>query len=833
MIISKYICVHGHFYQPPRENPWLEEIEIEESAYPFHDWNERVTAECYAPNASSRILGSDKKIINIVNNYAKISFNFGPTLLSWLEQHNKDVYRAILNADKESQNNFSGHGSAIAQAYNHIILPLASYNDKKTEILWGIKDFIYRFERMPEGMWLPETAVDIESLEILAELGIKFTILAPHQAKRIRKISQETWLNITQDTLDIFRPYLCILPSSKKISIFFYDSGIANEVAFQNILENGDLFADRLIRRFPDSHESSELLSIANDGETYGHHHRFADMALAYALKKIELERVASITIYGEYLDKFPPEYEVSIAENTSWSCIHGVKRWEDDCGCRAMYACLITDTSVCYPIALQDKNSLKNIKPWNQQWRKPLRDAMNWLHSQLNQLYEKEMESLFQYPFTVRDDYIDILIDRSPEKIIRFFNSHAKRNLSHDEIVRSIKLLEIQKNLLFMQTSCGWFFDDLAGIETVQVMMYACRAMHLLRDIIGIDLEPEYVTLLTKAKSNVLEIGDGGTIYNNYVKSAIFDINRVAFQYAVTSLIKNQPDESAVPTYDIFNKSFQEGNAGRIKLATGYALFRSKITLKESTLIFVALHLGEHNFIGGIKPFTTEEAFNEINNDIWTSLQRNDLPRLILGIDRNFDYHSFSLWHLFRDGKRKVLYSILNEALSDINYEYQLLYKRYYSLVTAMKELHIKPPTSLEFPIQFSLNNELKICLSKMDYDETRLSQIITDLTKGKFQPEIKTLSIFIEELFTRFLEEVEKNPFDINNIQKTNRLFTIISPLSLSLDLRNSQNSYFRLRKMIYERMKTDEEAQDESAKEWLEQFIILGDNLDILSI
>ena len=331
--INRYICIHGHFYQPPRENPWLEEIEIEESAFPFHDWNERVTNECYAPNAASRILGSERRIIDIVNNYSRISFNFGPTLLSWLNTHNQEVYQAILQADKDSQQTFSGHGSAIAQIYNHLIMPLANSRDKETEIIWGVKDFIYRFGRMPEGMWLSETAVDNETLDLLALHGIRFTILAPHQARRIRKIGDETWNDVTKETLHIGRPYLCILPSGRTIAIFFYEPGIAGEVAFGNLLENGDQFTRRLIDAFPRDTKTPHLVSIATDGETYGHHHRFADMALAYALHEIESKDLAKITIYGEYLERFPPGYEVAIAENTSWSCSHGVKRWEDDCG--------------------------------------------------------------------------------------------------------------------------------------------------------------------------------------------------------------------------------------------------------------------------------------------------------------------------------------------------------------------------------------------------------------------------------------------------------------------------------------------------------------------
>ena len=828
--IPRYICIHGHFYQPPRENPWLEEIEIEDSAYPFHDWNERITAECYAPNAASRILDHEKRIIDIVNNYSKISFNFGPTLFSWLEKHNPEVYHAILKADIESQHTFSGHGSAIAQVYNHVILPLASTRDKITETSWGIQDFKYRFGRSPEGMWLSETAVDIETLEILADQGIIFTILAPHQARRIRSIGGESWTDISPDTLDTGMPYLCNLPSGQKISIFFYDSIISHEVAFEHILENGENLAYRLVNRFPDDSGNPRLLSIANDGETYGHHHRFADMALAYALHDIESKGSARITIFGEYLDKFPPTCEVAISENTSWSCTHGVKRWEDDCGCRAMYACLISDTSVCYPISLQSTVTPHDIRPWNQKWRKPLRNAMIWLNRQLEEIYEKEMEFLFHDPWQVRNSYGNLVINRSSDKIIQFFSENAKRTPTSAEITKCLKLLEMQKNALYMQTSCGWFFDDLGGIETVQVMLYACRAMQLARDVSGRDLEPEYISFLANAVSNVKEIGNGSEIYEKYVKTSIFDINRVAFQFAIMSLIKGTPDVHTLTTYDIRCTSYRQEKAGKITLGTGFAHLQSKITLKESTLMFVALHLGDHNVIGGISPYTSEESYVVINQDIWDAYSQNNLPGLILAIDRHFDYQSYSLWHLFRDGKRTVLFSILENALEDVHFEYNQLYKNFFSLITAMKEFGIPPPKSIEFPIQYTLNRELLRLLSDSEYDGARIQELITELKRGWYPIEVKELSVTAGTTIERYMNELARVPADVAFIQKINTYFTIIAPLSLTMDLRSSQNAYFRISTSTCPGMKNKLKTGDSEADQWFTSFLELGEHLGV---
>ena len=304
--MDKYVCVHGHFYQPPRENPWLEDVELQDSAYPYHDWNARITEECYRQNAASRILGSDKKIIDIVNNYANISFNFGPTLLYWLQSHAPDVYEKVLEADKKGRERFSGHGCAIAQAYNHMILPLSNDRDKHTQVVWGIRDFQQRFEREPEGMWLPETAVDIPTLEVLTEYGIKFTILSPRQAKRVRGIGGRRWKNVSENDLDTTIPYICNLPSGRHIVLFFYNGPTANDIAYGSLLQSGENFADKLLESFPKNSEAARLTHVATDGESFGHHHRFGDMALAYCLHHLESENLARITIYAEYMEKFP-----------------------------------------------------------------------------------------------------------------------------------------------------------------------------------------------------------------------------------------------------------------------------------------------------------------------------------------------------------------------------------------------------------------------------------------------------------------------------------------------------------------------------------------------
>jgi alpha-amylase/alpha-mannosidase (GH57 family) len=356
--MERYVCIHSHFYQPPRENPWLEQIELQDSAYPYHDWNERITAECYAPNAVSRIIDQAGKIANIVNNYAKISFNFGPTILSWMEEREPDLYRRILEADRESREIFSGHGSAIAQAYNHVILPLANSRDKRTQVIWGARDFESRFGRTPEAMWLPETAVDLESLDLMANEGIRYAILEPHQAHRVRKKGSREWMDVTGGRIDPKLPYKLRLPSGRTIAVFFYDGPVSRAVAFEGLLNNGEVFANRILGAFTDSRSGRyQFVHIATDGESYGHHHAHGEMALSYALHHIESNGLARITNYGEFLEIHPPTHEVEIYENTSWSCVHGIERWKSNCGCNS------------------------GGRPgWNQEWRRPLREALDWL---------------------------------------------------------------------------------------------------------------------------------------------------------------------------------------------------------------------------------------------------------------------------------------------------------------------------------------------------------------------------------------------------------------------------------------------------------------------
>ncbi|MBD3271356.1 MAG: DUF3536 domain-containing protein, partial [Elusimicrobia bacterium] len=557
--MNRSVCIHGHFYQPPRENPWLEEVEKQDSASPYHDWNERITAECYAPNTASRILDHERRITQIINNYAHISFNFGPTLLSWLERHSPDILWGIQEADRQSIQRFNGHGSALAQAYNHMIMPLANRRDKITQIRWGIHDFQHRFSRYPEGMWLPETAVDMETLEICADHNIKFTILAPRQAKRIRKIGDKRWRDVSGSRIDPKQPYIINLASGKKISVFFYDGPVSQDIAFSGLLYSGENFAKRLLALFSAHSEQTELAHIATDGETYGHHHIFGDMALAYCLHYIEEKKAARITIYGEFLEQHPPVYEVDIYSNSSWSCVHGVERWKNNCGC----------------------NSGMH-QNWQQEWRAPLRGALDWLRDNLVSIYEQHSSGILKNPWQARDEYISVILNRSDSNTDQFLHTQSLKQLTDDEKIKLLQLLEMQRHAMLMYTSCGWFFDEISGIETVQILQYAARAMQLCHMATGISFEDTFVNLLERAPSNVPAFETGKKIYEMFVKPSILDLLRVGVHFAVSSLFKDYGEQAEIYTYSITAKQFEKEHIGRHKVGIGSITVKSRITREE-----------------------------------------------------------------------------------------------------------------------------------------------------------------------------------------------------------------------------------------------------------
>ncbi len=803
--MNRYVCIHGHFYQPPRENPWLEEVELQDSAYPFHDWNERITEECYAPNTASRILNTEKRIVEIVNNYAKISFNFGPTLLSWIERHRPAVYGAILEADQRSRERFSGHGSAIAQVYNHVIMPLAATRDKRTQVIWGMRDFEHRFGRRPEGMWLPETAVDLETLEILAEQGIAFTALAPHQAQRVRGFEGE-WQDVSGAGIDPRMPYQCRLPSGKTMGLFFYDGPASRDVAFGGLLRSGENFASRLLGLFSEA-EGPQIAHIATDGESYGHHHRFGDMALAYALHHIESNNLATITNYGEYLEKFPPAFEVEIFENTSWSCSHGIERWKEDCGCN----------TGAHP-------------GWTQTWRPPLRDAMNWLRDTLADLYEREMNSYVRDPWQARDEYISVILDRSARNVEAFLVRQCTRDLSQGERTKLLKLLEMQRHGMLMFTSCAWFFDDISGIETIQVMQYASRAMQLAREVSGEDLEPRYLEYLKQAPSNVSEFRNGAEVWEALVRPATVDLPRAGAHYAISSLFEEYPETIEIFSYTTRSEVYELKEAGIQRLAVGKAVVRSDITGEEAEIGFAVLHLGDHNLIGGVREYMGDESFSDMCGEIKKAFGKSDIAAIIRLMDTYFETHNYSLWHLFKDEQRKVLNKILESTLREIETSFRQIYERHYPVMQVMREMRIPLPKAFSTATELIIDHDMSQELEREELDFEEIGRLVEEVKRWSLELDRKSLGFVVSQKVNSLMQEFSHEPDRIGVIETIENLLVSLSDLSLETDLWIAQNVYFSLCKARYDATEQRASQGDEAAQTWLKHFNGLGEYLKV---
>jgi len=803
--MNRFLCVHGHFYQPPRENPWLEEIELQDSAYPFHDWNDRIAFECYAPNAAARLLDHEHYIRDIVNNYSRISFNFGPTLLAWMQHHAPDAYQAVIRADRESQARFSGHGSALAQAYNHLIMPLANTADKRTQVIWGIRDFQHRFGRQPEGMWLPETAVDLETLEILVDHGIAFTILAPRQASRVRRIGDEGWMDVSESRVNPKQRYLCVLPSGRIITLFFYDGPVSQEMAFNGLLNNGEALAQRWMSAFTDSDET-QLVHLATDGETYGHHHRFGEMALAYALEQIEASQSVQLTNYGEFIENQPPLYEVEIFENTSWSCLHGVERWRSDCGCNS------------------------GRPGWRQMWRGPLRAALDALRDKLAELYGQEMTPLLPDPWAARDDYISVILDRSPENVESFLLRHAGRELDPAEKVKALRLLEMQRHEMLMYTSCGWFFDEISGLETTQVMQYAARAMQLAEKTCGVNLEPEFTAMLAEAPSNIPEHGNGAQVYEKLVKPAMIDLMRVGAHYAVSSLFEDYQEVADINCYTARRDFYDRREAGRQRLAMGRANMHSRITWSEKTISFAVLHLGDHSLVGGVREFHSEDEFENMRQEVSDAFSRSDLPEILRLMDRHFENHNYSLWHLFRDEQRRIFERIMTSTLENIELSFRQIYDHNYPIMQAMRDLDVPLPKALATPVEYVLSANLRRLLESGEPDLDQLRNLLEEAKKWGFNAERKSIAFAATQRLTALMEALSQAPLDLNRLQMTRDLLELLQTAGVEIELFNAQQIFFNIARQQLPNPKTRKTGSLKKSQKLADLYQALGNMLRV---
>ena len=794
---DKFLTIHGHFYQPPRENPWLEAIELQDSALPFHDWNERICIECYNPNSVSRIVDNRNRILDIVNNYEYMSFNFGPTLLSWMEEFAPLTYERIIKADIESISQHNGHGNAMAQVYNHMIMPLANARDKETQVKWGIRDFEYRFGRKPEGIWLAETAVDDATLKVLVDNGIKFTVLSPYQALKMKKSTDKDWQDVSWGNIDPARSYKYTLKCDpkKSIDLFFYDGAISRSVAFDELLTDGNKFIKRLKEGVSDLRDYPQLINIATDGESYGHHTKFGDMALSYVLKIKAEDEGFKITNYAEYLDLYKSDYEVDIKQASSWSCFHGVGRWMDDCGC-----------------------STGGHPGLNQKGRKPLRNALVFLRDNLAKIFEKEGKKYYlDNPWDVRNRYIEVILDRNASKIKKFQKENFKAELTEEEKIKGMELLEIQRQAMLMYTSCGWFFSEISGIETVQIMKYAARAMQLASGFSKENFEEKFLEILSEAKSNIQEFGTGKDIYEKFVKPSVVTSKQIACLWAISSLYQDFEDEEDVYCYSVKRNDYKMVQKGNTNFIVGNIEIRSKVTLQRSNLVFALMQYAGGDFHCAIKEFSTNDEYQELKMSLIKTFMLNPMTEIIRALDEKFGKEYFTLKDIFIEERKKILQILLKDQLAKFADTYKDMYAQGKGSIYHMQNLGLEIPNEFKISAGYALSQRYNDLLAHSDgFVENSIIQQISDINFEAKKMNIQidktpSSNIFAKKIITN-LNRLTKS-FEIQQADAIVELFDIITKLELQIDVSEAQNIYYN---KIYHRIGVILENNMEAPKE-----------------
>ncbi len=810
----RYVCVHGHFYQPPRENPWLETVEVQSSASPFHDWNERITAECYAPNGASRITNKQGKITRILNNYAQMSYNFGPTLLSWLETYAARTYRAIVAADAASAERFSGHGSAMAQVYNHVIMPLASPRDARTQIRWGVADFEHRFGRKPEGMWLAETAVSRSVLDLLAQEGIVFTVLAPNQCARVRPLAQEGashWRETPNACVDSTQPYRVPLDEGRSIAVFFYDGPTSRAIAFEGLLNSGEEFGRRLLTSLdtPGQQEKKgkplpQLAHVATDGESYGHHHRHGEMALSYAMQWIEEKGLARLSNYGEFLARFAPTWEAEVVENSSWSCSHGVERWRSDCGCNGG-------------------------KPgWHQAWRGPLRAALDFVRDHTEVFAEEFARPLLRDVWAARNAYISLIVDRSRSSVDRFLAEHATHVLSAGERVAVLELLEMERHKQLMYTSCGWFFDEISGIETVQIIAYAGRVLQLAAKLFGKDgvaLEDGFIELLTQAKSNLPEFGDGAAVYRKCVQSARLDLEHVGAHYAIDSMFRSYPKAGTIFCFDVQRHSYEVFTSGRGRIGIGRARLCSQITDEVEDICFAVVHLGDQNLSAAVKRYTAadSEAWKRFGEAVRAFSHRGNLPDLVRLIDEFFGPTTYSLTSLFADDQHRILNSILKQTITEVEDSLMRIYEEHATLMQYLGEFNVPAPPALAITAEFAINAGLRRALEAEHYDAAEVARLLQRAEVDNVKLDTAMLSYAADGCMKRAMVVLE-----VATPGQKMHVLSVALAIAESLRSLPGPSNLWQAQNIWNDLLRRPESAR--WSREWRDSFYALGEALKI---
>jgi alpha-amylase/alpha-mannosidase (GH57 family) len=666
--MDRAFVVHGHFYQPPRENPWTEVVAREPSAAPAHDWNERITDECYRPNGWARIVDDRGRVVAIVDDYAHLSFNVGPTLLSWLEAHHPDVLARMVDGDRLG-------GGAIAQAYNHMILPLADERDVRTQVRWGLADFRHRFGREAQGIWLPETAVNDDVLRVLAEEGVGFTILAPNQAVAVRPLDADAWHDVADGSIDGSHAYRWVDPhdEAKTVDLVFYDGGLSHDLAFSL----SSMSAEALVARA----DREGLTMAATDGETFGHHHTFAERTLAYALPVVAAREGVQVTNVAAFLADHPPAWQVRVRES-AWSCAHGVGRWKEDCGC----------STGAHPGA-------------DQRWRAPLRQALDLLRDAGVEVFERRGKAVLGDPWAARDAYVDVVLGG------RTVESFAEEHVTGD-LVEALTLLEQQRHALLMYTSCAWFFWDLAGLETVQCLRYAARAVDLLAELGEEPPTAAFLAVLAEARSNRPGEGTGADVWRTHVEPARVDPARAAAHVALAGLLARRP-EGEVVAWEIVEDHHRADQRGALRTDAGTVTLRHKRTRRVTRHTYAVMLIGALEVLGAVRPADDDRDAADLAG-LFDGLDRGDrLSVLLRYVGERFGPDEFGLDRALPDAADQIVAG----AAANVEKRFASTFERLYAFnreeILSLARAGLPLPPAVRLPAEAALARRLEAEIS------------------------------------------------------------------------------------------------------------------------
>lgn len=771
---SVAVIVHGHFYQPPRENPWTDDVDEEPGAAPFHDWNERIFHECYRANAYARVLDEAGRIERIVNNFNHLNFNLGPTLLSWMERHHFISYGRILEADRNSAAKRGGHGNAMAQGYNHTILPLCAPRDCATQVRWGVSDFEYRFGRKPEGFWLPETAANHAVLDVLVQEGLRFTVLSPYQAAQFRHIGELEWSDASGGRIDPTRAYRYLHSdgSGRGIDIIFYDGPLSRGIAFEGALRTSQDFLQTMAR----GKGEGPMITVATDGESYGHHFHFGDRTIAHALDVLAPERRLWVTNYGEFLDHHPPQHEVQLWEGpdglgSSWSCAHGVGRWFRDCGCNTGARA-----------------------GWNQAWRAPLRGALDYLRDEAATLFDTMGREFFKDPWAARDAYVRVILSGDTQS---FFEDHAVHPFSDEERTKALTLMEMQRHCMLMYTSCGWFFSDVAGIETQQILKYAGRAIDFMRELgHKVPLGP-FLDRLNQAHSNLPEEGTGADVYRRHVIPVRISPRRLAANIGISSLVLTAQSVGELAGYEYECNHLRQRSHGNIRLVTGQVHLTHRATGRGHIESLAALHLGGVDFYCVVRNDLSEADFVAATERLWSRFTTASLPVLLRIAAEELGQKEYGLEHLLPGGARNVAQHIMAGLLERFSEQYAYLYEDHRRTLELLRGSGIVLPKELTAAAELTLARrfELEIAQQRESRDPNayRHAIAIAELASAQgYRLDPRVASRTFESMLNHNISVAMARPTQ-ETLQSVLELLRLINRLRLDVELQRAQESVY----------------------------------------